>query len=90
MKPRGWNYRFQNAEFGVIPQNLNRQILFFLSFVAFIVTARDARAQSSLKKVRIGVSETLVGYLPLQVAYHRGFYKEKASNSKSFSFETFG
>jgi NitT/TauT family transport system substrate-binding protein len=37
----------------------------------------DANAQSSHKKVRIGVSETHVGYLPLQVAYHRGYYKDE-------------
>lgn len=39
--------------------------------------ASDVRAELGLKKVRVGVSETHVGYLPLQVAYHKGFYKEE-------------
>ena len=34
-------------------------------------------AQSNPKKVRIGVSETHVGYLPLQVAFHKGYYKDE-------------
>jgi NitT/TauT family transport system substrate-binding protein len=36
-----------------------------------------AYAQTNLKKVRIGVSETHVGYLPLQVAFHKGYYKDE-------------
>jgi NitT/TauT family transport system substrate-binding protein len=76
MKPRRSNYKFKNVEFSVIPQNLVKQILFFLGFVALVLTALDVRAQSTLKKVRIGVPETHVGYLPLQVAYHKGFYKD--------------
>jgi NitT/TauT family transport system substrate-binding protein len=58
-------------------QTLLRRILFFLGFISLSVIVSDAEAQSSVKKVRIGVSETHVGYLPLQVAYHKGFYKDE-------------
>lgn len=35
------------------------------------------QAQTEPRKVRIGVSETHVGYLPLQVAFHKGYYKDE-------------
>ena len=48
-----------------------------LAAVTAVLIHADAAAQSSLKKVRIGVSETHVGYLPLQVAYHKGYYQDE-------------
>jgi NitT/TauT family transport system substrate-binding protein len=54
-----------------------KQRLFFLASITLAGAALDAHAQSSPKTVRIGVSETHVGYLPLQVAYHKGFYKDE-------------
>jgi ABC-type nitrate/sulfonate/bicarbonate transport system substrate-binding protein len=58
-------------------QELSGRILLFLGFVAWGFIAPGAYAQPSAKKIRIGVSETHVGYLPLQVAYHNGFYKDE-------------
>jgi NitT/TauT family transport system substrate-binding protein len=58
-------------------QELSGRILLFLGFVAWGFIAPGAYAQPSAKKIRIGVSETHVGYLPLQVAYHKGFYKDE-------------
>lgn len=43
----------------------------------FATAASPAQGQPNLKKVRIGVSETHVGYLPLQVAFHKGYYKDE-------------
>jgi len=37
----------------------------------------DARAQSSLKKIRMGIAATSVGFLPIYAAYQRGFYKDE-------------
>jgi ABC-type nitrate/sulfonate/bicarbonate transport system substrate-binding protein len=51
--------------------------VWFVSLIVLPVPYGNADAQSNLKKVRIGVSETHVGYLPLQVAYHKGFYKDE-------------
>ena len=54
-----------------------KQPLFFLASITLAGAALDAQAQSSPETVRIGVSEIHVGYLPLQVAYHKGFYKDE-------------
>ncbi len=54
-----------------------KQALLFLILASVNAVASDVRAELGLKKVRVGVSETHVGYLPLQVAYHKGFYKEE-------------
>jgi NitT/TauT family transport system substrate-binding protein len=49
----------------------------FLAAIALFAGASTGHGQVNLKKVRIGVSETHVGYLPLQVAYHKGYYKDE-------------
>jgi ABC-type nitrate/sulfonate/bicarbonate transport system substrate-binding protein len=36
----------------------------------------DLRAQS-LKKVRMGIQSTNIGFLPFHLAYHKGFYREQ-------------
>ena len=50
-----------------------------ICFVIIVSTAFATKlhAQGTPKKVRIGVSETHVGYLPLQVAFHKGYYKDE-------------
>lgn len=55
-----------------------RPIVLLLMLVVWSFTVPKAHGQTNLKKVRIGVSETHVGYLPLQVAFHKGFYKDEA------------
>jgi NitT/TauT family transport system substrate-binding protein len=52
------------------------KMLFLVALILAGVNPFEAKAQTNLKKVRIGVSETHVGYLPLQVAFHKGFYKD--------------
>ena len=37
----------------------------------------DVNAQANLKKVRLGIAATSVGFLPIYTAYHRGFYKDE-------------
>ena len=37
----------------------------------------NADAQSNLKKVRLGIAATSVGFLPIYTAYHRGFYRDE-------------
>ncbi len=55
-----------------------KAVVFSLTIIAALVTGSpSAEAQTNPKKVRIGVSETHVGYLPLQVAYHKGYYKDE-------------
>jgi NitT/TauT family transport system substrate-binding protein len=37
----------------------------------------NASAQAPLKKVRLGIAATSVGFLPIYTAYHRGFYRDE-------------
>ncbi|MGH7773120.1 MAG: ABC transporter substrate-binding protein [Candidatus Binatia bacterium] len=37
----------------------------------------ESHAQSGAKKIRIGISSTNVSFLPMFVAYHKGFYREE-------------
>lgn len=50
-----------------------------LSLLAVVVglSPGAALSQSSLKKIRLGVAATSVGFLPIYAAYHRGFYKDE-------------
>ena len=53
------------------------------SFSLFFVRKRSGavafrcHAQTTLKKVRLGIAATSVGFLPIYTAYHRGFYKDE-------------
>ena len=55
----------------------SRQVLVCFAIIASVAYVPKVHAQATLKKVRIGVSETHVGYLPLQVAFHKGYYKDE-------------
>jgi NitT/TauT family transport system substrate-binding protein len=44
---------------------------------ASIISPSIVAAQSNLKKVRLGVAATSVGFLPIYTAYHRGFYRDE-------------
>ena len=46
-------------------------------FIAIALASETSALHAQAKKVRIGVSETHVGYLPLQVAFHKGYYKDE-------------
>jgi NitT/TauT family transport system substrate-binding protein len=48
-----------------------------LSLCAALLPHADAPAQSPLKKVRLGVAATSVGFLPLYAAYHKGFFRDE-------------
>jgi NitT/TauT family transport system substrate-binding protein len=60
-------------------KNLRSVISFVILFgtVWLLSATSSLYGQTNLKKVRIGVSETHVGYLPLQVAYHKGYYRDE-------------
>jgi ABC-type nitrate/sulfonate/bicarbonate transport system substrate-binding protein len=48
----------------------------FLIFL-FLMPDADVRAQTGLRKVRMGIQSTNIGFLPFHVAYHRGFYRDQ-------------
>ena len=47
----------------------------------------DLRAQS-LKKVRMGIQSTNIGFLPFHLAYHRGFYREQGIDLETIFMST--
>ena len=52
-------------------------LILTLSLGAVGISWTDALAQSSLKKLRMGIAATSVGFLPIYAAYQRGFYKDE-------------
>ena len=48
-------------------------------FFILLIFMPDAglRAQTAVKKVRMGIQSTNIGFLPFHVAYHRGFYRDQ-------------
>ena len=51
--------------------------LLWMSASAATLSYSDAAAQATLKKIRLGIAATSVGFLPIYTAYHRGFYKDE-------------
>jgi NitT/TauT family transport system substrate-binding protein len=47
----------------------------------------NLRAQS-LKKVRMGIQSTNIGFLPFHVAYHKGFYREQGIDLETIFMST--
>jgi len=50
---------------------------FWIFASAMTLSYSDASAQATLKKIRLGIAATSVGFLPIYTAYHRGFYKDE-------------
>jgi NitT/TauT family transport system substrate-binding protein len=60
---------------------LDRYFRFLFAFWIFAsavtLSHSDVNAQATLKKIRLGIAATSVGFLPIYTAYHRGFYKDE-------------
>ena len=63
MSKRGWMLRTLFA-------------IWLTAFAAVLIHS-VASAQPSLKKVRLGIAATSVGFLPIYAAQHRGFYRDE-------------
>jgi ABC-type nitrate/sulfonate/bicarbonate transport system substrate-binding protein len=46
-------------------------------FLLFALAPAKLYAQAALKKVRMGIQSTNIGFLPFHLAYHKGFYRER-------------
>jgi ABC-type nitrate/sulfonate/bicarbonate transport system substrate-binding protein len=53
-----------------------KQRLWFL-FLLIVLPDTHVDAQSPIKKVRMGIQSTNIGFLPFHAAYHKGFYREQ-------------
>jgi ABC-type nitrate/sulfonate/bicarbonate transport system substrate-binding protein len=48
----------------------------------------ELQAQPALKKVRMGIQSTNIGFLPFHVAYHKGFYREQGIDLETIFMST--
>jgi len=62
---------------GLIAQRFIKFPLLLLSLILLLSIATNGRAQSGLKKVRMGSSSTNVSFLALYTALNRGFFKDE-------------
>ena len=62
---------------GLIAQRFIKFPLLLLSSILLLSIATNSRAQSGLKKVRMGSSSTNVSFLALYTALNRGFFKDE-------------
>jgi len=55
-----------------------RRLLGWLGVLAVSASiGGSAAAQAPLKKIRLGIAATSVGFLPIYAAYHKGYYKDE-------------
>jgi len=48
-----------------------------LMVLSFAIAPSDLAAQSTAKKVRLGIQSNNIGFLPFHLAYHKGFFREQ-------------
>ena len=61
--------------------------IWFLIFALFISDGA-IHAQTSLRKVRMGIQSTNIGFLPFHVAYHKGFYRDQGIDLETIFMST--
>lgn len=52
-------------------------VVVWIFLLFWIFSSPDSHAQTGSKKIRMGISSTNVSFLPMFVAYHKGFYREE-------------
>ena len=65
---------------------LNRLLYVLILFV--ILPIAQVQAQSPLKKIRMGIQSTNIGFLPFHAAYHKGFYREQGIDLETIFMST--
>jgi NitT/TauT family transport system substrate-binding protein len=51
--------------------------LFWLLIFCNLLVEENTHAQTAVRKVKMGIQSTNIGFLPFHVAYHKGFYREQ-------------
>src|SRR5215467_2178154 len=49
----------------------------FVILLSIAFGQAELLAQPAIKKVRMGIQSTNIGFLPFHIAYHKGFYREE-------------
>src|SRR5213594_5162283 len=63
-------------------------ILVLLFVLSFSLPHGGLHAQTALRKVRMGIQSTNIGFLPFHVAYHKGFYREQGIDLETIFMST--
>src|SRR5262249_56434911 len=66
---------------------MNRRTV-WLSIVFVLITAGNIHPQTAMKRVRMGIQSTNIGFLPFHVAYHKGFYREQGIDLETIFMST--
>jgi NitT/TauT family transport system substrate-binding protein len=66
---------------------MNRRIVWF-SLLFILIAAEDIHPQTAMKRVRMGIQSTNIGFLPFHVAYHKGFYREQGIDLETIFMST--
>ena len=60
----------------------------WLSILLVFIADRDIHPQTAVKKVRMGIQSTNIGFLPFHVAYHKGFYRDQGIDLETIFMAT--
>jgi ABC-type nitrate/sulfonate/bicarbonate transport system substrate-binding protein len=66
---------------------MNIRSVWVLTFVLFI-SAAVVNAQPAVRKVRMGIQSTNIGFLPFHVAYYKGFYRDQGIDLETIFMST--
>ena len=60
-----------------------------LALLIFLIAMPNADLHAQgLKKVRMGIQSTNIGFLPFHLAYHKGFYREQGIDLETIFMST--
>ena len=62
--------------------------VFWLLLLSVFLSDAELHAQTAVKKVRMGIQSTNIGFLPFHVAYHKGFYREQGIDLETIFMST--
>ena len=63
-------------------------IILWILLLSIFISRTDVYGQTSVKKVRMGIQSTNIGFLPFHVAYHKGFYREQGIDLETIFMST--
>jgi NitT/TauT family transport system substrate-binding protein len=66
---------------------MNMRAIWFSILLVFIAD-RNIHPQTAVKKVRMGIQSTNIGFLPFHVAYHKGFYRDQGIDLETIFMST--
>ena len=62
--------------------------VFWLLVLSIFLSDAELHAQTGVRKVRMGIQSTNIGFLPFHVAYHKGFYREQGIDLETIFMST--